>query len=109
MGSKWMFKIKKDTHRSIIKYKAQLVAQEFTQVPSVDYFDIYSSFVKLASLRTILSIKVINDWEVHSINVKSAYLYSKFTRGEVIYMCEPSGYEIGRGMVLQLKKLVYGL
>src|SRR5438309_3881144 len=75
----------------------------------MDYFDTYSPVVKLASLRTILSVAAINDWEIHQMDVKSAYLYGEFTKGEVIYMREPPGYESGGGMILRLKKPIYGL
>jgi hypothetical protein len=36
VGSKWVFRIKKDAAGNIVRYKASLVAQGFSQVPGVD-------------------------------------------------------------------------
>ena len=43
-----MFKTKKNVINIIIYFKIQLVAQEFSQVPKFDYFNIYTSIAKLA-------------------------------------------------------------
>ncbi|THH04628.1 hypothetical protein EW146_g10132 [Bondarzewia mesenterica] len=39
--SKWVFKVKKDASGNVIRYKAHLVAQGFSQIPGIDYFDTY--------------------------------------------------------------------
>jgi hypothetical protein len=47
VGSKWVFHIKKDTTSCVVRYKAQLVVQGFSQVKGVDYFDTYTPVAKL--------------------------------------------------------------
>ena len=47
VGSKWVFRAKKDAAGNIIQYKACLVAQGFSQVPGVDYFDMFAPVAKL--------------------------------------------------------------
>ena len=37
VGSKWVFRIKKDSHGNIVRYKARLVAKGYTQVEGIDY------------------------------------------------------------------------
>lgn len=37
VGSKWVFRAKKDAAGNVVRYKARLVAQGFSQVEGVDY------------------------------------------------------------------------
>ena len=50
VGSKWVFRAKKDVARNVAHYKAWLVAQSFSQVPSVDYFDTFAPVARLSSI-----------------------------------------------------------
>src|SRR6266702_3235037 len=50
IGSKWVFKAKKDAAGNIARYKAHLVAQAFSQISGVDYNDTYVPIAKLMSL-----------------------------------------------------------
>ena len=42
VGSKWVFRAKKDATGKIVCYKARLVVQGFSQIPGVDYFDMFA-------------------------------------------------------------------
>ncbi len=42
VGSKWVFHLKKDAAGNMVRYKACLMAQGFSQVPGVDYFDTFT-------------------------------------------------------------------
>lgn len=111
VGSKWVFKAKKDAAGNVIRYKARLVAQGFSQVPGVDYFDTFAPVAKLASIRTVLAIAAARDWEIHQIDVKGAYLNGKLADNEIIYMRQPPGFidPIHPLHVCLLKKTLYGL
>src|SRR3984885_14947757 len=61
VGSKWVYCTKKDAARNIICYKACLVAQGFSQVPRVDYFDTFAPVAKLVSIRAILAMAAAED------------------------------------------------
>ena len=50
VGSKWDFHAKKDAAGNVVRYKARLVAQGFSQVLSVDYFDTFAPVAKLVSI-----------------------------------------------------------
>lgn len=56
VGSKWVFRAKKDAAGNVVRYKARLVAQGFSQVPGVDYFDTFAPVAKLASIRAALAM-----------------------------------------------------
>jgi hypothetical protein len=52
VGSKWVFRAKKDSAGNMVRYKARLVAQGFSQIPSINYFDTFAPVARLASIRT---------------------------------------------------------
>jgi hypothetical protein len=65
VGSKWVFSLKKDADGNIVHYKAHLVAQGFSQVPRVNYFDTFAPVAKLASVRAVLAMAAALDLELH--------------------------------------------
>lgn len=114
VGSKWVFRMKRDARGEVTGYRARLVAQGFTQVEGVDYFadDTYAAVCKLASIRVILSVAARNGWFTHQVDVKSAYLYGKLREDEKIYMRPPPDIELDgltAGQVLLLLVALYGL
>ena len=59
-----MFKKKTNAERKVEKYKAHLVAKGYSQVPGIDFGDIFSPVAKGTSIRLPLSIAVAFDFEV---------------------------------------------
>src|SRR6202522_752242 len=113
VGSKWVFRAKKDAAGNVVRYKARLVAQGFSQVPGVDYFDTYAPVAQLASIRTVLAFAAAEDLETGQIDIKGAYLNGELTDQEVIYMKQPPGYAEkgpdGKTLAVRLFKTFYGL
>ena len=110
IGSKWVFKAKKDASGKVVQYKSHLVAQGFSQVEGVDYFDTYAPVAHLPSSRAVIAMANHLGLELHQINIKGASLNGELTSNKVLYMCHPSGYpEDNTGRVLQLCKSLYGL
>ena len=111
VGSKWVFKAKKDAAGVVVRYKARLVAQGFSQVPGVDYFDTFAPVARLASIRTVLAIAAAENLEIHQIDIKGAYLNGELTDDEIVYMKQPPGYPVSSNSseVLRLLKTLYGL
>ena len=77
MGSKWVFQIKRGPTGETEKHKAHIIGKGFTQIEGLDYDETFAPVAKFASLRTILAIATELDFEVHQMDVKSAYLNSK--------------------------------
>jgi hypothetical protein len=111
VGLKWVFCMKKDVTGNVICYKAHLVAQGFSQVPGVNYFDTFAPIEKLASIRAALAMAAAEDMELHQIDIKGAYLNGELTAHEIIFMQQPPGYHAPNtsGKVCHLHKTLYGL
>ena len=54
--SKWLYKIKHAADGSIEKYKAQFVAQGFSQIERDDYDETFASVAKFSSIRAMISV-----------------------------------------------------
>lgn len=93
VGSKWVFKCKKDAAGNIVHYKAHLVAQGFSQVPGVNYFNTFAPVAQLSSVQAVLVIAAACNLEIHQIDIKGAYLNGKLNSNEVIYMYQPLGFK----------------
>ena len=64
IGRKWVFKKKMNVEGKVEKYKAQLVAKDYSQVLGIDFGDIFSPIAKVTSIRLILSVVVAFDFEI---------------------------------------------
>jgi hypothetical protein len=112
VGCRWVFTVKRDATGNITRYKARLVAQGYSQVPGVDFFDTYAPVAKMASIRTVLALSARLNYEIHQVDVKNAYLNGEFEKDEeVIYMKLPPGSKLTSktGQVLLLLRPLYGL
>src|SRR5712671_1365608 len=83
--SKWVFKLKADGC-----YRMRLVAKGFTQIPGIDYNETFSPIAHFESLRLLLALAALEDWEIHQMDVKSAFLNGVLD--EEIYMEQPQGF-----------------
>ena len=111
IGSKWVFKAKKDAAGNIARHKARLVAQGFSQIGGVDYDDTYAPVAKLASSRAIIAMANKLDFELHQVDIKGAYLNGVLNENEVLYMQHPPGYKAPNAgaCILRFVKTLYGL
>ena len=111
VGSKWVFQAKKDATGNIICYKVYLIAQGFSQVPGIDYFDTFAPIAKLALIHAVLAISAAEDMEMHQIDIKGTYLNGILTNCKVIFMQQPPGYHNPSHpkLICCLQKTLYGL
>ena len=59
MDCKWIYKIKEEnTPGDKVRYKARLVAKEFTQSEGIDFTEIFSPVMKYKMIRMMLAIVV---------------------------------------------------
>ena len=109
IGLKWIFKVKKSPQGVVIKHKARLVVKGYSQRKGVDYDEIYSPVVRIETIRVLIALAALEDWQIHHLDVKSAFLNGEIS--EVIYVRQPEGFLVKgkEGYVLRLKKALYGL
>jgi hypothetical protein len=70
VSSKWVFHAKKDTGGNVVHYKARLLAQGFSEVPGIDYFDTFAPVAHLALICTVLAFAAAKDYETGQINIR---------------------------------------
>ena len=107
VSSRWVFDVKYNSTGEVERHKARLVARGFSQIHGVDYEETFAPTVRTDSIRLPLALIGINDWEGHQIDISNAFTNSKLK--EEIYMKPPSGLRISPGLVLLLKRSLYGL
>ena len=74
VGCEWVFRVKRKPDGLVDWFKARLVAKGYNQCPDLDYKETFSLVVKPATLRTILSIIVVNGWDLRQMDVNNAYM-----------------------------------
>ncbi|KAG8478499.1 hypothetical protein CXB51_028393 [Gossypium anomalum] len=107
---KWVFKKKEGTPGvEEPRYKARLVAKSYSQIPRVDFTDVFSPVVKHSSIRALLGIVAMHDLELEQLDVKTAFLHGELE--EDIYMQQPEGFIVSEkeDYVCLLRKSLYGL
>ncbi|GKA98358.1 putative ribonuclease H-like domain-containing protein [Tanacetum coccineum] len=90
-GTKWVFRNKKDERGIMIKNKARLVAQGYTQEERIDYDEVFALVARNEAIRLFLAYASFKDFVVYKKVVKSVFLYGKIK--EEVYVCQPPGFE----------------
>ena len=106
IGCKWVFKTKRDQHGDLVKHKARLVAQGFSQQEGVDYKETFAPVAKATTIKTLLAYAAMKGLLLKQYDVETAFLYGDLE--EEIYMRAPDGV-VTNGQVCRLKKALYGL
>ncbi|GJY03955.1 putative ribonuclease H-like domain-containing protein [Tanacetum coccineum] len=109
IGTKWVYRNKKDERGIVIKNKARLVAQGYTQEEGIDYDEVFAPVARIEAIRLFLAYASFKDFMVYQMDVKSAFLYGKIE--EEVYVCQPPGFEDPDfpDRVYKVEKALYGL
>ncbi len=104
-----MFKVKRNEHGKVERYKARLVAQGFTQVKGADYDETFSPVARLESLRTLVAVSVKKGLQLHQVDITTAFLNGVLQ--EEVYVSQPEGFvsEGQEHLECRLKRSLYGL
>ena len=115
VGNKWVFVRKRNENNDIIRYKARLVAQGFSQRPGIDYEETYSPVMEAITFRFLISLAVSEELDMRLMDVVTAYLYGSIDSD--IHMKIPEGFKLPeavstkpRSMLsIKLQRSLYGL
>jgi hypothetical protein len=67
-----------------LKLRAHLVANGQRQQYGLDYIETFTPTTNMTTIRTVLTIAAHRDWEIHQVDIKSAYLNAALK--DTIYM-----------------------
>lgn len=106
---KWIYKIKRDADGNITKHKARIVAKGYVQKKGVDFDEVFAPVTRIEMIRFLLALAAKGNWEVHHLDVKTAFLNGELE--EEVFVKQPEGF-IKKGqehLVYRLLKALYGL
>ncbi|GJQ92148.1 putative ribonuclease H-like domain-containing protein [Tanacetum coccineum] len=109
IGTKWVFKNKKDERRIVIRNKIRLVVQGYTQEEGIEYDEVFAPVARIEAIRLFLAYASFKEFMVYQMDEKSAFLYGKIE--EEVYVCQPPGFEDldFPDRVYKVEKALYGL
>nr|GEU68599.1 retrovirus-related Pol polyprotein from transposon TNT 1-94 [Tanacetum cinerariifolium] len=108
IGSRWVYRNKRDETRIVIKNKARLVAQGYNQQEGIDYDETFSLVTRLEAIIIFLAFATYMNFIAYQIDVKSAFLNGKLKE---VYVKQPPDFESNEfpNHVCKLDKALYGL
>ncbi|GFT22243.1 retrovirus-related Pol polyprotein from transposon TNT 1-94 [Trichonephila clavipes] len=108
LENRWVYTIKYDENNKIVRYKARLVARGNTQLQGESFEEVFSPVINFTIVRLFFTICVyLWKWTHIQVDITNAYLYANLDT--VIYIKQPTGYEIDNNKVCKLRKAIYGL
>ncbi|GJT40023.1 putative ribonuclease H-like domain-containing protein, partial [Tanacetum coccineum] len=84
IGTKWVYRNKKDKRGIVVRNKARLVAQGYTQEKGINYDEAFALVFRIEAIRIFLAYASFMGFIVYQMDVKSAFLYG--TIEEEVYV-----------------------
>ncbi|GJW84413.1 putative ribonuclease H-like domain-containing protein [Tanacetum coccineum] len=100
---------KRDERGVVVRNKARLVAQGYTQEEGIDYDEVFAPVARIEAIRLFLAFASFMGFIVFQMDVKSAFLYG--TIDEEVYVSQPPGFvdPDHPNKVYKVVKALYGL
>ena len=77
IGTNWIYRNKQDENGLVVRNKARLVAQGYTQVEGIDFDETFAPVARLEAIRILLAYAKHHDIILQQMDVKSAFLNGK--------------------------------
>ena len=115
VGYMWVFVMKRNEKNEILRYKACLVVQGFSQRLGIDYEETYSPVMDVITFRYLISLIVSEKLNIQLMNVVTEYFYGDLDTE--IYMKVPERLPFTDSnssrprstLSIRLKRSLYGL
>ncbi|GJT26662.1 retrovirus-related pol polyprotein from transposon TNT 1-94 [Tanacetum coccineum] len=106
---KWIYKVKKDELRGVLKNKARLVAKGYCQEEGIDFEESFAHVSRLEAIRIFIANVANKNMTIYQMDVKTPFLDGELR--EVVYVSQPEGFvdQDNQNHVYRLKKALYGL
>ncbi|GJX36916.1 putative ribonuclease H-like domain-containing protein [Tanacetum coccineum] len=100
---------KKDERGIVVRNKARLVSQGYTQEEGIDYDKVFAPVARIEAIKLFLAYASFMRFIVYQMDVKSALLYGIIE--EEVYVCQPPSFEDPQfpDKVYTVEKALYGL
>ena len=104
-----VFRNKLNEQGEVVRNKARLVSQGYSQQEGIDYSETFAPVARLEAIRLLLSYAVTHGIILYQMDVKSAFL--NIVISEEVFVKQPLGFEDLKhpDHVYKLKKSLYGL
>jgi hypothetical protein len=109
IGTKWVFKNKQGEDGEVVRNKARLVSQGYSQVEYLEFRETFAPIARLEAIRILLAFVASKEFKLYQIYVKSVFLNCVIQ--EEVYVRQPPGFESPKypDRVYKLSKALYGL
>jgi hypothetical protein len=107
IGTKWVLKNRQGEDGEIVRNKAHLIAQGFSQVEGLDFGKTFALVARLEAIRILLAFATSKGFKLYQMDVKSAFLNGVIH--EEVYVRQPLGFENPKypHRVYKLSKALY--
>ncbi|GJT48257.1 putative ribonuclease H-like domain-containing protein [Tanacetum coccineum] len=90
IGTKWVYKNKKDERGVVVRNKARLVTQGYRQEEGIDYDEVFDPVARIEAIRIFLAFASYMGFIVYQMDVKSAFLYGLIDKE--VYVSQPPSF-----------------
>lgn len=104
-----MFKNKPNKQGEVVRNKARLVAQGYTQQEGIDFSETFAPVARFVAIKLLISYAINHDIILYQMEIKRAFPNGVIF--EEVYVKQPHGFEdsVHPNFVFKIKKLLYGL
>jgi hypothetical protein len=101
---KWINEIKRNGI-----FRSRLVACGYSQVPGIDFTNVYSPVVNDVTFRIMMVAEMVYKYKSKLIDIETAFLHGELEEDEIVFMDCPHGMKHKQDECLRLRKTIYGL